>query len=348
MLPPASWARAFLVTLFFVTLASGLFWLDFFRSYQAEVTVLVVSKTGTVQSSGDVAGNVAEIARTLSFYERVLADNDLIDDAFEGYAPDARKKAWNDSVSVKRQDQSGTLVIQAHGETPEMAKRLAKQTAQSLFSVAGLYYNVKTDIDMRIIDGPIASYVLARPFLFGVTSLLSGLLVTALFFLLLNLVPGFMSRKSGKLYLSEARTKAPSFFDAYAAPEKAYPEFSLGETVPWIDPKKFIPAKSPKLSFKGFEAPVPAPEEIYVPYPGTHSIAHAPAPANLPVADESQFLGDDEVPLPAVPEFGIPAEEPKALFPPTQGEPAASEAYRGEPTAEEYKRRLNELLSGSN
>src|SRR3990167_9926640 len=90
LLPPACWARAFLVTLFFVTLASGLFWLDFFRSYQAEVTVLVVSKTGTVQSSGDVAGNVAEIARTLSFYELVLAYNDLIDDAFEGYAPDAQ------------------------------------------------------------------------------------------------------------------------------------------------------------------------------------------------------------------------------------------------------------------
>lgn len=325
----SSWGRTFIVTLVFVTLASGLFWLDFFRSYRAEVTVLVVSKAGMSQSSQDVADNAAELARTLSFYERVLADNDLIDDAFEGYAPDKRKALWNETVSVKRQEGSGVLVVEARGETPEMAKRLVKQTAQSLFAVAGFYYNVKTDIDMRIIDGPFAAYVLVSPFLFGVTSILTSLSVTLLFFWLLRAAPGFVGgRKERSLPL-----------DVSLPAEKAYPEFALGETVPWLDPKKFIPAKPSGLSY----------------------VAHAPAPANLPVADTAaQSPLTDEADEAAFPfEFETPSEESEGIFSGQQGEslgfPVRGEhaieaspavPHADEPTSDEYKRRLNELLSG--
>jgi capsular polysaccharide biosynthesis protein len=315
--------RAFVVAFVFATLAASLFWLDFFRGYRAEITVLVISKTE--MSSQEVAENMAEITRTLSFYERVLSDNDLIDDDFEGYVPDKRKALWNDVISVKRQANSSALFLETKGGTPEKTKRLAKQTAQTLFSVAGLYYNVKTDIDMRVIDGPIVSYRLAKPFLFGVTSILTGLIITSFFFFVLNAISQFVARpKTGT--------------------EKMQEKFSIGETVPWIDPRKFIPSKPKELSFENVSKESRAPQYV----------AHAPAPANLPVAPEEIELpttDENEIPF----EFETLTQESEEMFSTEQGKPlgfpvrgehSIQQSNRGEPTSEEYKRRLNELLAG--
>lgn len=339
----SSWRRAFVVSLVFVTFASGLFWLDFFRGYGAEVTVLIVSRTGTAPASSDVAEDVAELVRTLAFYDRMLAGSDRIDDAFEGYAPDKRKALWNGTVSVEHPDDSGVLVIRARNDASETAKLLARETAQTMFSVAGFYYDVKTDIDMRIIDGPIVSAVLVRPISFVMTSVLSGFFVTSLFFFLLSVVPRLIA----------GRKRDISFADTHMAPEKAYPEFSIGEAVPWIDPKKFIPAKPSTLSFQETK------EASSV--QASRSVAHAPAPANLPVADdEVPSLSYDDEAFPF--EFEAPAEasseESEEMFPenqeetrsftvPKASESGASDVHPEEPTAEEYKRRLNELLSGS-
>jgi capsular polysaccharide biosynthesis protein len=315
--------RAFVVTFVFVAFASALFWLDFFRSYRAEITVLIISKTE--MSSQEVAENMAEVTQTLSFYERVLSDNDLIDDDFEGYAPDKRKALWNYVISVKRQANSGALTLETKGDTPEKVKRLAKQTAQTLFSVAGLYYNVKTDIDMRIIDWPIVSYKLARPFLFGVTSILTGLVITSLFFFVLNAISQFTSRQKTGV-------------------EKMQEKFAIGETVPWIDPRKFIPSKPKELSFENVSKESRSPQYT----------AHAPAPSNLPVAPEEIELptaDEQEISF----EFETPSQEFEEMFSPEQGEPlgfpvrgehSIEQPRREEPTSEEYKRRLNELLSG--
>lgn len=367
---PASWTRAFAVTLFFVTLSAGLVWLDFFRSYSAEVTVLVVSRPTISQSGQDVAGNLVALTRTLSFYDRVLVDNDLIDDPFDGYAPDKRKEFWNDTVTVKKLDGGSVLGVRAVGNTPEEATLLAAQTAQTLFSVAGLYYNVKTDIDLRIIDGPLLRYVLVKPFLFGGVSLLSGFFVTALFFFLLNAIPGFIVGRKREFSLDEILDEH-ALAEKYAVPEKAYPEFSLGETVPWIDPRKFIPAKPKTLSFENMVQEV----EKRTSSGGMR----APAPVNLPTAPSDMELPVmDEAELPF--EFETPVEEPEAFFSSIQGEPlgfpvrgehsiapntetpdqdesisserergepASAKLQSGEPTADEYKRRLNELLSGS-
>ncbi|MDP3957334.1 MAG: hypothetical protein Q8Q10_02425 [bacterium] len=393
---PASWGRAFAVTLFFVTLSAGLFWLDYFRSYSAEVTILVISRPGASQSGADVAENLAELTRTLSFYDRVLSDNDLIDDAFDGYPPDERKTLWNDTVSVKKRDGGSSFFVQAKGDTREGATLLANQITQTLFSAAGLYYNVKTDIDLRIIDGPLVSYALARPFVFGIVSLCTGFLFTVLFFLLLNVAPGFIGSASlahqggtispaslrrveagpslggerkREATLDEILAEHDGTSEKYAAPEKSYPEFAPGETVPWIDPRKFIPAKPTTLSFENV-------------LPGAKrsgfSGMRAPAPANLPIApSEMELPVMDETSLPF--EFEVPAEESDVLFSPIQGEPlgypvrgehvivtntkvpteaesavpnrdepASATAERGEPTVDEYKRRLNKLLSGSN
>jgi hypothetical protein len=343
----SSLGRAFVVALVFVTFAALLFWLDYFRSYSAEVTVLVVSKSGITDTSSNVADNIAELTRTLSFYDRLLSDNDLIDDDTLGYAPDKRKEYWQNLVMITKQNGSGVLVIRAKSDTPETAKRIALQTAQTMFSVAGLYYNVKTDVDMRIVDGPFVSYVLQKPYLYFGTSLLTSFTLTALFFFLLRTIPIFFVGKKGAQSNADTYSESEKMSLEELASRRAYPEFGENESVPWIDPKKFIPEKPQVLSF---EASSQEGDTIAGIYPPVRNVKHAQAPLNLPTADDAMNLpvADEVVSLPF--EFEAPPEE---LEPPvsqslkgaTLLSSEAVESDHGEPTQEEYRRRLNELLA---
>lgn len=318
-----SWKRPFIVTFFFVTLASGLYWLDFFRSYAAEVTVLVVSKNSTSQIAQDIAGNAAELTATLSFYERVLADNELLEETFAGSGPDQRKALWNNVVSVTQPENSSVLIIRAQGETPEYARQLAKQVAQTLITTVSFYYNVKTDIDMRIIDGPLTTTVLRQPVLFGVFSILTSLLVTFIFFGLLSAVPKIFGGQ-GKKHMKPVRANNPTPTETTAH------DFVLGTTIPRIDPKKFVPTKPSSLNYENHEREISA-----SPYSPWRLNPSAKAPANLPVA-EPEELPFDEV---SAPDSTVMPEA-------TSSQPAVPEPPRGEPTVDEYKRRLNELLAG--
>jgi len=357
----SSFARAFIVTFLFVTLASGLFWLDFFRSYSTEVTVLVVSHSSATENSSSVADNMAELTKTLSFYDRLLTENDSIDDGFIGYAPDKRKENWNNVVSVTKQNESGVLIIRANGDTPEKSRQFALQTAQTMFSVAGLYYNVKTDVDMRIVDGPLVSYTLQKPFLYVGTILFTSLSLTSLFFFLLRIVPELIGKKKMERTPSDtAFLRELGVFDELDE-RHAYPEYSANDYTTWIDPKKFIPEKPQALSFERS-----AQEETQ----RVSGVKHASAPANLPiasdeinlpVADETSLLFEFEPREEDAEVEGIEAESFEDMTTPSiigemlpivpvsfvvpEHRESASTTHQGEPTQEDYKRRLNELLA---
>mgnify|MGYP001620015063 CR=1 FL=1 len=40
------WGRTYIVTLVFILIASGLFWLDFFRGFESETAVLFLVQSG--------------------------------------------------------------------------------------------------------------------------------------------------------------------------------------------------------------------------------------------------------------------------------------------------------------
>lgn len=324
----ASWRRSFFVALCFVTLASLLFWLDSFRVYQSELRILVIPKTSTV-AIDQVVENFAELSRNLSFYERVLAGNDLIDDHFEGYTKDERKAGWNKMVTVTRSAQSGVLVVSATEASPEAAKRLSEETGKALFAVASFYYNVKTDIDLRIVDEPIVKTTVATPVLYGVTSFGSALLLTTVFFVLLSALPALFGRR-----------------------DRNRTDFPVGASVPYIDPQKFVPAR-PAMSFESTtnhreaEPVVTAPSEK----PGANERLLPGMDAELPFEFETSFPDDEsETELTDLPvmngfvESGV--ESAPVALPIKQDEIKKEEVKKEEPTIEEYKRRLNELLSG--
>ncbi len=327
----ASWKRPFLVTLVFATFAAGLFWLDFFRVYQAEVTILVIGKT-EANSTDQVVENFVELSKNLSFYERVLAENDLIDDDFAGYSKDKRKALWHETAVVQRSDKSGVLTIRVTQPTGEKARLLVESTVQSLFSLAGFYYNIKSDVDMRVVDGTILTTAVGSPFLYGVTTLSTGLLATGGFFFLLSLAPSLFRAKRPHRTAS-ADGVLPT------KPEKNYQTYEIGESVPFIDPQKFIPSRPTSLTFE-----TPTEEEKEIRRDILSHSTKAAAPANLPVVDMPNLPVMTQADLPfqfeergenGEGEIGIPYPESEGLSEPLQ-----------EPSVEEYKRRLNELLSG--
>ena len=389
----SSWGRSFLVTLFFVTLASSLFWLDGFRSYEAETQVLVIGKTATVNAT-EVANNLAILTRSLAFYDHVLADNDHIDDQFGGYAPDQRKALWNKKLTVRRKSQSSILTLAIADATPENDQVFSKQAVQTLFTVAGFYYNVRTDIDLRIIDGPIVRTTIARPLMYVGASLGTGIVITVIFFFLLRIAPYFQFSRA-----KVSDTHMSDFSDSGTINKDEQALYSIGETVPYIDPRKFIPSKPSALSFETSRS-----GSVGRPGNGHVSGTKAPAPANLPIADDADAsLMEQTVPFdfgeifpesearteqlvfPVRGEHEImkqPRSSEKALgtatqdtnpllavseeqsilneilFPEKTLEPQVSNQdepqtetvtpvdERAEPSADEYKRRLNELLAG--
>jgi len=345
----SSFGRAFIVTLFFVTLASGLFWLDFFRSYDAEVTVLVVDKTQGGKSL-DVAQNMVELTRTLSFYNRLLTENELIDDAFVGYSSDERKGMWQKLVSVNNQNSSGVLIIRARGDTPEASKQLALQTAQTMFSIAGLYYDIRTNIDMRIVDGPFISYRISNPLFYAGTCLLSSFFLTTLFFFLLKFVPYFLQSKKPSQSSLDIYKSGELIHEDESLTHRAYPEFSAHDSFPFIDPKKFIPEKPSTLSFEDTpqeEEKYESSQSLIIEEPVIQKNISVPFDErDLPVADEDSLPFTFET----IPEEVALTEEISEELAPEKisfAETIHSDisVKPSEPTQEEYRRRLNVLLA---
>ncbi len=362
----SSLRRAFILTLFFVTLASGLFWLDFFRSYKTDISLLVISRSNN-ESSQVVASNIAELIGTLSFYNRLIDESDTLDDTFATLTPDRRKVEWNNIVSVSQKTESGVVVIHAKGKTIEESKRIAEETTRTLFSVVGLYYTIEKDISVRVIDGPIVSYTLENRWMYIFVVLLSGISMTYFFFFLLKRVPEFflLKKRAENAFhnfspLQNTDTEETSNHFAY--------ESHHSEEVPFIDPRKFVPEKPETFVFTHEKE-----EKLSETFVSTYT-KHASAPINLPIALDERDLPfvDDISSLPftfetdtkenntkegaivasdntvsevSEEQIQTSSEQEEETSNQSSAEIEEKETPITEPTSEDYKRRLNELLS---
>ncbi len=316
-IPSNSWTRTFLVTLVFLILASALFWLDYFRAYETEVNVLFV--TEEKHPAPVVADSLEAIMKTLTFALRAEADMS------EGVllpvtdSKDEQKAFWNQHLTVKTSKESGILVFAQKGDSEAESRQKAEATLKTLMVATNLYYGESRQVELRVIDKPLTRIVVSSWVHYGLAVLATAVLLTVVFF--------------GSLMLLTRKTT------------KTLPviETHIGEAVPWLDPQKFVAVKPESLTFQE-TLPEIGTEEVatVIPKPSVKKAEKAAhAPSNLPVMSGAlpQF-GIEEVDL--VTEATVPEqeemmheEEKVATFDPTV-----------EPTVEEYKRRLNELLKG--
>ncbi len=317
----SSWARTFLVTLVFLVFASSLFWLDYFRSYETEVSVLFVTQEN--QPAPVVANAMSAIMKTLTFALRTEKESNQSPLLPETDSRDIQKSTWNKNLTVVTKKESGVLVFSQRGGSEVEAREKTVATLKTLMLATNLYYDKQHEVELRIIDKPATTLVLSNKVGYGLTVLATGVALTSIFFGLLSLIASKKQSKSGMTNI----------------------ENHIGESVAWIDPQKFVAVRPDTLGFQqATPKEIPTVEEVAVPKPvavvkTAQKVAHAPG--NLPIMEGAlpQF-GIEEVDL--ITEESVP-EGVLETFLETE---VTTFDVTAEPTVEEYKRRLNELLKG--
>jgi hypothetical protein len=120
----------------------------------------------------------------------MLFDNPEIRDPFASLDKDQRKENWNENFSIRRLADSTTLNISVFNEDKAEADKIARQAALSLSEVASHFYNIQTELEFRIIEGPISSVVVRSWPKLVLVSILAGILAAYFTLLVFNLFPG--------------------------------------------------------------------------------------------------------------------------------------------------------------
>jgi len=154
------------------------------KKYQAEIKILILPKSATLAGNIDqVIENAKEIPLSLSFYDKLVELNPSIEDGSFNLSDEKRRNAWNSRIEIKRIDKSGIISISAVSNDQAQAETTANQVAKDLSVVMGKYYNTQTDLDIRLIDGPIV-YLVSRASVlnWALLSLLAGFIISLLIF----------------------------------------------------------------------------------------------------------------------------------------------------------------------
>ncbi|EKE19797.1 MAG: hypothetical protein ACD_8C00103G0002 [uncultured bacterium] len=312
--------------------------IDSVKTYRSEVLILVNLKSETaIKQQEQLLDTIVELPKTLAFYDQILAKNKNVRDVSENLDPDKRKDSWNKMLSISRVGKNSLIFkISISTKSASDSEQLSSKTVRELFDRIAFYYDIKKDFDLRIIEKPIArTEVSAWPWIlivsfaggFGIAIVLNSLLGPAVekrteekeendsnfvfdFGKKAKVSVGQGVEKLRRLYQSDA----PFVFE-----EKKETFSGISQIDPQLQEMKKLTKQMEPSKYPNFpEMPVA-------------TKVKASAPDNLPIA-EDDFLAN-------LPE--IEKEIPK--------EPVSDESvvdFKREPTKEELKERLNQLLRG--
>ncbi|MDP1619839.1 MAG: hypothetical protein Q8M12_02475 [bacterium] len=302
------------------------------KAYRAETSILFLPKTETATRNIDqIIANAQEIPLALSFYDKLLQKNPGITDAAADLPAMERKEFWNSQVETARIGKSGLIKLSAFGANQAEAESLDRFAISDLLVVLSNYYNIKTDLDIRIVDGPISSEVVRMDVWLRVSaSLASGLIIGFLLSIFFTIMSEAELGNFAKLAGDGSK-------EVKKEPAAGLPKVSFGET----RTEKKEPAAEVKDIFNfdtEKEASLVRPKKEIV-----TSEKKAAAPSNLPVSEEEFIFNiSTEADLPV--SSKIESEEAKPLEE-MIADAVAADTTR-EATPEEVKERLNKLLKG--
>jgi len=347
-----------LATLF--SLAFFLVGFSKFRTYQSEITILAIPKSATaIKQKDQIINNIVQLSKSLAFYDRLLKDNPNFQDSAMGERLETRKQVWNEMLSISRVDEkSSTIVFSISSSNEGSADLVASKTARTIFDVTSAYYNVKDDVDLRIIDGPITkTNVTGWPWLVLI-SIILGSLVGVLVEKIITLerktvgLPDIFKNNPLRNLNQKKVTTEPM---PLAALENLYETEKVSEVLSEkklapVAPAEILPTENlvVKEQIKP-QAQAPTKEiehlqeivsrNVYPNFPElpVHNIGEkATAPSNLPIGDFDFSFGPMVESEPALKEEVV--EEVEEVV------PAVAKIH--EPTPEQLKERLNQLLKG--
>ena len=157
--------------------------ISFNRAYTSSMIIFVNAKSETAALQKDqLVGNISEFPKTLALYDRLLKYNSDVKDLAEGKSPAERKEYWNKLVSSEKVSGDSSLIrISITTAQENDAEQLAKKTTETLFYFTSVYYNIKDEIDLRIIENPATSPVVRGWAWIIPLSLILGFLISFFF-----------------------------------------------------------------------------------------------------------------------------------------------------------------------
>ena len=378
MLQPLNKTLFSVLALFFIT-AAAFVSLDTFRGYRAEVTVLVLPLSTNQTPAEQMVENIAILPTTVSFLDALLESDGRLSEFsdLDEQSINARSEQWNEMLAVRREGGSGIVTYTIKADTQEEATIFARQMAKVLFQKIGTYYDIRSEVSLRLIEGPLVRASLISPVTWVVLSVSIGI-VAALSLMVLGV---FLRLLIGTPRRKTATPTAETLSPVSRPTDTAYPA---------IHPDTFVPKKPTVLFSEEGEARAREEKREYNPYvitpnsqqvsgarnevtaPETVALPVAPietvsatsttqptaveplstptsiattksaAPANLPFIDEATFLA--QFSSEATPESAPPEPDTDPIQPMETGQEPATPSLPAEPTMEDYRRRLNELL----
>lgn len=304
--------------------------------YQAEIEVIFIPKQEAIAIHMDqVLGNAEHLTTLLAFYDRILEDNPEIEDETREMLPAERKDFWNGTIAAERIKGSSIVKIVAQKDGRSQAEAIAIQSAQSLTAVMSRFYDIRTDLNMRIVDDPIVSQIEKIGTVWRLLmSLLLGVFFGSVLHVAIDL--GVKSLSVKKIERIERRMDFPKMKPSI------FPRVSL--------PERFVKKEFPLEKKNVFDFKTE--EETVLTYERKDPVVlsrekKSGAPANLPIAEDFNLDAIKEEDFFAHEDDSRASVEPlaeKSAEVITHEEPA--EHLFREATPEEVKARLNKLLSG--
>lgn len=154
----------------FVTIASFIVSIIQTPEYKSSVQLLVIQKqkdnadayTAT-RSAETVAGILANVIYTSTFFDQVIASGFEIDKNTFSTDLEERKKEWKRAVNATVVGDTGTIQIDVYDNNRNQAEQIAYAIAYVIINNGEEYHGAASQIETKLIDAPITTDKIARP-----------------------------------------------------------------------------------------------------------------------------------------------------------------------------------------
>lgn len=301
-------ALAISITFFFLLLKSQ-------KEYISEISIIFIPKSEMAAEDAErIIENMEILPTKIFFYGKMVKYDKAVENKISDFS----------DIKIESEKNSSIIKISASSKTQEDSISVSRTATKTLFNVMGFYYDIKKDVDFRIIEGPITNTATINWFFPLVYSLLAGTLSIFIINLIFQNIPTYSK--------GEVEEKTEEFFGIFKK-TKAKPEIPKRELeeVYEIKPKTPVVPKTP-------EKKAPAPENL------------PSAPGKLTFIDEDYFrnsiIKDGKSETKKIEEPATEVSIEASMKAPEEIKPAESVDFHREPTKEELKKRLNQLLKG--
>lgn len=306
-----------------------------FREYRTSISFAVIGRSEMVAcQSREICANIVEVTRRLAFYNKLVQENPALSDPYANLDPDERKAGWNSGLNIASAGASNVIDVAITRESRGESIAVAMATIRTIFNVISNSYDIEDTVALRIVDGPVTKPVFMHLFwLTCLSAILGSVLAYCITYIFVTVG---VARKP--------RVLLPSAINF---------DFLKKLKVPGATP---VLRESPQQTIDHQEVPPIV-------------VKSAAAPVNLPIGelpmedfnetavtsalnDVSMIEDIPELPM----EIAEDAPKKKTIYADDElfgiadamGQSSGNTAVRpkGEPTEEEYKRRLNALLRG--